>query len=169
MGNTGFTGAPLARMDQMVVVGVFGVLIAEITNQEALEWIQANQKRLDETVASAVPEVVRITRQYAPQKTGLLRKGIIAMPGLEKTRYKGKSVGEVVMDNRMNSVFQKPAKKGRHYYYPASQEYGFKHRIRGGGVGRVEGQHFMHIASRIYAGRLESRVVGMVADLFSEL
>lgn len=97
------------------------MMIAEITNQEALEYIQANQKKLDETVAAAVPEAVSIARRYAPRKTGLLRKGIIAMPGLEKRRFKGKAVGEVVMDRGLNGVFQKPGKKGHHYYYPASR------------------------------------------------
>lgn len=145
------------------------MLIAEITNQEALEWIQSNQDKLNKTVEAAVPEVVRITRLYAPKKSGDLRRGIIAMPGLEKSQYQGKAVGEVVMDNGMNAVFQKPSKKGHHYYYPASQEYGFKRRLRGGGGTRIEGKHFMHVASRMYSGRLESRVVGMVEDLFAEL
>ena len=145
------------------------MMIAEITNQEALEHIQANQKKLDETVAAAVPEAVSIARRYAPRKTGLLRKGIIAMPGLEKRRFKGKAVGEVVMDRGLNGVFQKPGKKGHHYYYPASQEYGFKHRVRGGGIGRVEGKHFMHVASRVYERAFTAKVVNMVEDLFSEL
>lgn len=94
---------------------------------------------------------------------------IFAMPGLEKRRFKGKAVGEVVMDRGLNSVFQKPGKKGHHYYYPASQEYGFKHRVRGGGMGRVEGKHFMHVASRVYERAFTAKVVNMVEDLFSEL
>lgn len=153
------------------------MMIAEITNQEALEYIQANQEKLNETVAAAIPEAVRLARKYAPvrkryragQVPQQLRKGIIAMPGLEKRRFKGKAVGEVVMDRSLNSVFQKPGKKGHHYYYPASQEYGFKHRVRGGGMGRVEGKHFMHVASRVYEGAFTAKVANMAEDLFSEL
>lgn len=159
----------LPRMAENDTVGVALMLIAEITNQEALEWLQSNQKKLEKTVTSAIPAAVQLARRYAPVKTGLLRKGIIAMPGLENTRFQGKAVGEVVLDRGMNNVFQKPSRKGHHYYYPASQEYGFKHRIRGGGTKRVEGKHYMHVASRVYEGPFAEKVINMVEDLFAEL
>lgn len=145
------------------------MLTIDIPDTQALEWIQANQRRLEDTVILSLPKVAQIARRYAPKKSGALRRGIIVMPGLEKSRYTGKAVGEVVIDRAMNSVFQKPSKKGHHYYYPASQEYGFKHRVRGGGMGRVEGKHYMHIASRVPDQAFYASVDRMVQDLIKDM
>lgn len=169
VGNTGLAGAPLARMDQMVVVGVFGVLTIEVKDEKALKWLQKDQQRLEDAVLLALPPAVRLVRRYAPKKTRKLRQGIIAMPGLEKSRYRGKAVAQVVIDRTMNSVFQKPSRKGHHYYYPASQEYGFRRRVRGGGKIRIEGKHYMHIASRVYESPFRARVERTVNDLLSEM
>lgn len=145
------------------------MLTIDVDDQKTLMWLQKHQKRLDDTVILALPKVAQIARRYAPKKTRALRRGIIVMPGLENSRYKGKAVGEIVIDRAMNGIFQKPSKKGHHYYYPASQEYGFKHRIRGGGTGRVEGKHYMHIASRLSAGEFLARVDNTVNDLIKDM
>jgi len=68
-----------------------------------------------------------------PVRTGALRKGIKLRP--EKSpRGKCKKVYEVTFLSEMNDVFVKLTKGGVRYYYPASQEYGFKTR-NGGRVG----------------------------------
>ena len=92
------------------------------------------------------------------------------MPGLEHTRFKGKAVGQVVINRAMNSVFRKtnPKKPNHYYYYPASQEYGFKHRVRGGGTRHVPGKYYMRTASRVYEKTLAVKVDNMLEDLFSE-
>lgn len=145
------------------------MLTIDVEDQKTLLWLQKHQKRLDDTVILALPKVAQIARRYAPKKTGALRRGIIVMPGLENSRYKGKAVGEIVIDRAMNSVFQKPSKKGHHYYYPASQEYSFKHRVKGGGMGRVEGKHYMYIASRLPDGEFYSAVEKTVNDLIKDM
>lgn len=145
------------------------MLTIEVDDRKTLRWLQAHQRRLDDTVILALPKVAQIARRYAPKKTGDLRRGIIVMPGLEKSRFKGKAVGQVVISRDMNSVFQKPSKKGHHYYYPASQEYGFRHRTKGGGTKRVEGKHYMFIASRLSAGGFEAAVDKTVRELAKEM
>lgn len=145
------------------------MLTIEVDDRKTLRWLQAHQRRLDDTVILALPKVARIARRYAPKKSGALRRGIIVMPGLEKTRFKGKAVGQVVIDREMNSVFQKPSKLGHHYYYPASQEYGFRHRAKDGGTKRVEGKHYMFIASRLSAGGFEAAVDKTVRELAKEM
>lgn len=145
------------------------MLTIEVDDRKTLRWLQAHQRRLEDTVILALPKVSQIARRYAPKKSGDLRRGIIVMPGLEKSRHQGKAVGQVVIDRAMNSVFQKPSKKGHHYYYPASQEYGFRHRAKGGGTKRIEGRHYMYIASRLSAGGFEAAVDKTVRELAKEM
>lgn len=145
------------------------MLTIEVDDRKTLRWLRAHQRRLDDTVILALPKVAQIARRYAPKKSGALRRGIIVMPGLEKSRHQGKAVGQVVIDRAMNSVFQKPSKKGHHYYYPASQEYGFRHRAKGGGTKRIEGKHYMYIASRLSAGGFEAAVDKTVRELTKEM
>lgn len=145
------------------------MLTIEVDDRKTLRWLQAHQRRLEDTVILALPKVAQIARRYAPKKSGDLRRGIIVMPGLEKSKHQGKAVGQVVIDRAMNSVFQKPSKLGHHYYYPASQEYGFRHRAKGGGTKRIEGRHYMYIASRLSAGGFEAAVDKTVRELTKEM
>lgn len=145
------------------------MLTIEVDDRKTLRWLQAHQRRLDDTVILALPKVAQIARRYAPMKSGALRRGIIVMPGLEKSRHQGKAVGQVVIDRAMNSVFQKPSKLGHHYYYPASQEYGFRRRLKSGGTKRIEGKHYMYIASRLSAGGFEAAVDKTVRELAKEM
>ena len=141
------------------------MLIANISNREALETIQMSEKRLALVARAGAIQALR----YAPVRTGALRKGIIVMPGIEKSKYVGKAVAEVVMDRNMNDVFQRPNRRGHHFYYPASQEYGFKSRVKGGGTKHVPGKHFMHIASRLEQPDMEKMTVELVEDVLGSL
>lgn len=145
------------------------MLIANISNREALEALQMSEKRLALVARAGALQALKYARRYAPKKSGALRRGIIVMPGIEKSRYVGKAVAEVVMDRAMNDVFQRPNAKGHHFYYPASQEYGFKRRVRGGGTKHVPGKHFMHVASRLERPDMERMVVELVEDVLGEL
>lgn len=144
------------------------MLIANISNREALERLQMSEKRLAATARAGAIQAAKFARRYAPVKHGDLRKGIIVMPGIESSRYAGKAVAEVVMDRAMNDVFQRPNRRGHHFYYPASQEYGFKSRVKGGGTKHVPGKHFMHVASRLEAPDMEKLVSELIADVLSE-
>lgn len=81
-------------------------------------------------------------------ETGYLKKAIVRKA--EKSRKRGKKVYEVTFDKAYNDVLQKPIKnpgkaggKNPKAYYPASQEYGYLTRSKGGGLSYVPGLHFM--------------------------
>lgn len=83
-----------------------------------------------------------------PEDTGTMRKALRTKR--EKTRYKGKKVYEVIFDPALNAYLQRPIKnpgeaggKSPKAYYPASMEYGFLTRSKGGGISYFPGFHFM--------------------------
>lgn len=80
-------------------------------------------QRIVQTAAGALAVMIR-TR--APRKSGDLIKGIVPSPWEENSAYPGKIVRQVYMDAGMNDTFVKVTKNGKRYYYPASQEYGFR-------------------------------------------
>lgn len=80
-------------------------------------------QKLVQTAAGAL--AVRI-RTKAPRKSGDLISGIVPSPWEENSKSPGKIVRQVYMDAGMNDTFVKYAKNGKRYYYPASQEFGFK-------------------------------------------
>lgn len=95
-------------------------------------------------------------RSSAPVKTGQLRSGIIPSPSAERSASPYKTVFDVYMDERKNSVFVKYTKSGKRYYYPASQEFGFRTRAkvrtykrkrRRSVAVRVPGKNFMRNSS----------------------
>lgn len=92
--------------------------------------------------------VRRAIRSGVSVDTGALKRGIIRTG--ERSRLKGKKVYDLMFDPGMNNVFQKPIKnpgeaggKSDKGYYPASMEYGFLTRSKGGGYSYVPGYHFM--------------------------
>ena len=80
-------------------------------------------QRLVQTAAGTL--AVRI-RTRAPKKSGDLIAGIVPSPWEENSKYPGKIVRQVYMDAGMNDTFVKVSKAGKRYYYPASQEFGFR-------------------------------------------
>ena len=80
-------------------------------------------RRIVRTAAGALAAQIRTN---APKKSGDLIKGIVPSPWEEKSAYPGKIVRQVYMDAGMNDVFVKMTKNGKRYYYPASQEFGFR-------------------------------------------
>lgn len=107
--------------------------------------------------ATAVRRAVKSSSEI-PVDTGTLRGAIIRKG--ERSRYKGKKVYEVVFDPALNSVLQKPIKhpgeahgKSKHGYYPASMEYGFLTRSKGGGISYFPGFHFMRDTGEAQRGK----------------
>ena len=82
--------------------------------------------QIQKIVQTASMDLAARIRTRAPKKTGDLISGIIPSPWEENSAYPGKIVRQVYMDADMNDVFVKYAKNGKRYYYPASQEYGFR-------------------------------------------
>lgn len=119
---------------------------------EALNKINKSpQKAVNKATSKANLIVKRTVKGEAPEKTGTLKRNIVAKA--EKNRgVKGKKVRQVTFKGgaEANAELQKPIKnpgtlggKNPKAYYPASQEYGFLARAPGGGTQYVEGRHFM--------------------------
>lgn len=118
---------------------------------------QVPQKCVTRAAGKGATVVRRAIRNQAPVDSGDLKRGIIREG--ERSRKKGKKVYDMMFDPAMNDVFQKPIKnpgaaggenpKG---YYPASMEYGFLTRSKGGGYSYVPGYHFMRDATVASAG-----------------
>lgn len=91
----------------------------------------------------------------APHKENKLRQGIIVTP--ERSYTLGKIVFQIAMDPAKNDIFVKYSKAEKRYYYPASQEYGFK--LRNGG--RQPGLYFV----KTTAVTAEPQVIETVNDI----
>jgi len=104
-------------------------------------------------------------RTKAPSKSGALRSGLKIPDGKEKSATYGKVVNDIVFDAGMNDTFVKFSRSGARYYYPASQEYGF--RISRGR--RVPGLYYMRDTSAQYYSEHENAVIKGVLDILEEL
>lgn len=110
------------------------------------------QKAVTKAAGKGATVVRKAVRGTVPVDTGALKRGIVRKG--ERSRTKGKKVYDLIFDPSMNDVFQKPIKnpgaaggKSDHAYYPASMEYGFLTRSKGGGLSYVPGYHFMRKAA----------------------
>lgn len=106
------------------------------------------QKCVNKAAGKGANVVRRSIRGRVPVLSGDLKRGIIRNG--ERSRYKGKKVYDLMFDPAMNDVFQKSIQnpgeaggKNKHAYYPASMEYGFLTRSKGGGYSYVPGYYFM--------------------------
>lgn len=104
-------------------------------------------------------------RTAAPHRSGDLRRGLIVAPGKERTAVPGKVVNDIVFDRGMNTTFVKTSRSGKRYYYPASQEYGF----RIGRSKRKPGLYYMRDTSAAFFSTHEEAVVDSVLDMLEDL
>lgn len=116
------------------------------------------QRAVTKAAGKGATVVRKAVRGAVPEDTGALKRGIIRNG--ERSRIKGKKVYDLMFDPRMNDVFRKeiPAPGTKHpgarrsewdyAYYPASMEYGFLTRSKGGGLSYVPGYHFMRDAAQ---------------------
>lgn len=106
--------------------------------------VRKELSQIQRLVESAAGTLAVQIRTKAPRKSGDLISGIVPSPWEEASRYPGKIVRQVYMDAGMNDTFVKVSKAGKRYYYPASQEFGFRIANRTGKrVKRVPGKYFM--------------------------
>lgn len=132
-------------------------LTFELTGTEVLEKLRIEKSEVSRFVETQAGRLAALIRSNAPKKSGDLRSGIVPSPWEEKSAYPGKVVREVYFDYQMNDTFVKYSKSGKRYYYPASQEYGFRIARRSTLPGtkpkrdRVPGKYFMRDTSIEYA------------------
>mgnify|MGYP006872977164 CR=1 FL=1 len=136
-------------------------------NQEAVE------RKLDGIMRRTASGLVSVTRTAAPVYTGppkrgvvsgALRRGIVPSPLAERSAVPGKVVYDVYMDSGMNDTFVKYSKNGTRYYYPASQEYGFRT-----AKGRKGGLYFMRDTAVAYYPAVEEATAQAVGELLEEI
>ena len=117
------------------------------------------QKAINKGTSKAALMLKRHVRSEAPvgkpPHGGTLRKNIVVRAESNRGR-KGRKVREVTFKGgkEANALLQRPIKEpgalGGKYpkaYYPASQEYGFLARAKGGGVQYIPGKYFMRDAA----------------------
>lgn len=97
-----------------------------VVSDSDLADVRKEMTQIQRIVQSATASLAVLIRTNAPRKTGDLIKGIVPSPWEEKSAYPGKIVRQVYMDAGMNDTFVKVTKSGKRYYYPASQEFGFR-------------------------------------------
>ena len=116
------------------------------------------QKHVTQSAKKGMNIVLKDAKANAQIDDGDLKRGIV-LNG-EKSKHKGKKVYQVVFDDKMNDVFQKPIQnpvnaKRNIAYYPASQEYGYF--LRDGTY--MPGLYFMHNALNNNAPRVAKTII----------
>lgn len=129
------------------------------------------QKCVTKAAGKGATVMKKAVKGEVPVDTGALKKGIVRKA--ERSRTKGKKVYDVTFDAGMNDVFQRPIKnpgeaggQSKKGYYPASMEYGFLTRSKGGGLSYVPGYHFMQNAAQESAAPAKQ---AMVKTLIEEI
>lgn len=129
-----------------------------------------SQRVVNKAAGKGATIMGRAVRAAAPRgKTKQLSKGFKRYS--EKSR-RGKKVFGYAMDPAKNEIFQKPIKnpgeaggaKHPYAYYPASVEYGFLTRSKGGGLRYVPGQHFVRDAAEVSKPVAERVIMKTLAD-----
>lgn len=119
------------------------------------------QKCVNKSARNGAKISQKDAKNNAPFLTGTLEESISLKA--EKTNKKGKKVYQVTLKN--NPEFVRITAEGNRYYYPASQEYGF--RLRNGG--KVEGLHFLRNSIDKNNSKIESTMVQVLADEIDKL
>lgn len=140
-------------------------------NRALMRVEKVPQKVVTKAAGKGRTIVRKAIRQAAPVESGAMKRGIVSVG--ERSRYKGKKVYELMFDPDKNDVFQKDIKspgaaggKNKKAYYPASMEYGFLTRSKGGGLSYVPGYHFMRSAAE---QSKHAAMKGMIITVTDEL
>ncbi len=109
------------------------------------------QKAINKGTSKAALLLKRKIRAEAPVRTGTLRKNIVVKAESNHGK-KGRKVREITFKGgeeanaQLQRTIQNPGAlggKSSKAYYPASQEFGYLARAKGGGVQYIPGKHFM--------------------------
>ena len=141
----------------------------EVLPPKDLADVRKEITQLRELVATAAGTLAVRIRTTAPVRSGDLVSGIVPSPWEENSKYPGKIVRQVYMDAGMNDTFVKVSKSGKRYYYPASQEYGFRIANQSGARNkRVPGKFFIQDSFYEYVPVFEKAVENLVDKVVSK-
>ena len=144
-------------------------MTCEVLTSKDLADVRKELIQIQKLVNTAAGTLAQRIQTAAPRKTGALISGIIPSPWEENSKYPGKIVRQVYFDADMNDTFVKMTKSGKRYYYPASQEYGFRIANRSGtGVKRVPGKFFMQDTFVDYVPAFKEEVEALVDKVVSK-
>lgn len=124
-----------------------------------------SEAEIEGPIRTSAESLLSRMRTAAPYRSGALRSGLIVAPGREKSKAHGKVVNDIVFDAAMNDTFVKMSKAGKRYYYPASQEYGF----RIGKSRRVPGLYYMRDTAAAYYTVHEEAVIESTMEILEAL
>lgn len=142
--------------------------VCDVQSPELLNRVRAKMPQMREIVQSAAGRVAALARAHAPSKSGALRAGVVPSPWEEASRSPFKVGRQVYMDHRMNNTFVKTRKDGKRYYYPASQEYGFRVHSGHNAMRKVPGRYFMRTARNDSSTAFASDMEEFVQEVISE-
>jgi hypothetical protein len=100
----------------------------------------------------------KAAKANAPVDSGELKSGIVQRQ--ERRTKLGKAMFDVIMNASKNQTFVKMTKSGVRYYYPASQEYGY--RLKDGGY--MPGLKYMSRALSNNYVRIQRKIVEVGRD-----
>lgn len=118
--------------------------------QKDLARLGVEGQRIVERAAQKGADIVlAAATSTAPVKTGELKNSLILVE--EHSKHEPKKVYQIAPDRAKNDVLQKPVRKTGLYggkskiaYYPASMEFGFWAKRKGGDVQKVPGKRYLY-------------------------
>lgn len=144
-------------------------ITCDVLTAKDLADVRKELTQIQALVETAAGTLAQRIQTKAPRKTGDLISGIIPSPWEENSKYPGKIVRQVYFDADMNDTFVKVTKSGKRYYYPASQEYGFRIANRSGArVKRVPGKFFMQDTFIDYVPAFNQDVDNLIKKVVSK-
>ena len=160
-----FGNRGLRKYEDRFYVSGIGTFSFAIRYHDLMALSRLSEAEIEGTVRKSADALAARIRSNAPHRFGDLQRGIVTSATAEKSAAQGKVVFDVTFDAAMNDKFVKLTKTGKRYYYPASQEYGF----RIGRTRRKPGLYFMRdTAIEFYSGH-ENAVVDGVVDMLEDL
>lgn len=142
-----------------------GEISLEIPQLDLTDAARVSETVMHPLVKASADTLAERIRAKAPNRTGTLARGIIVSPAAERSTDPVKIVRDIYFDASMNDAFVKTSMEGERYYYPASQEYGFR-KVNGG---HVPGRYYMRDATVEYAAEHRDRVADGIDNVLEEL
>ena len=160
-----FVNRGLAKYEDRFWTTGIGRFSFSIRYHDLMALSRVSEVHMEAPVRQSSAALAARIRANAPYRFGALRSGIIVAPGFERTSTYGKIVNDIVFDAAMNDTFVKMSKTGKRYYYPASQEYGF----RIGRGKRVPGLYYMRNTAAEFYAQHEETVVASTLEILEDL
>lgn len=152
--------------NQTIKLGSSGCRITvSVPSSKRFALARTSTAGIRDRMRASADALVALAKARAPIRSGDLREGIKRSPDEERTSNPDKVVYDVYMDEKMNDTFVKMSKAGKRYYYPASQEYGF----RIGRVKRKPGLYYMRTTAEDYTAAHAQRVSEGVDEILEDL